>query len=532
MAATRSQTQEDTAPTCHTENFFYDKDDNSALTVLVHNVRFHIMINVDKLESDAIKGQYLEMLNAVRVSDGEEQGNVDNTKKRKRKLEDDGAYEEAGQTDSGYGSSPPVPEDSKDSKDSGVQLAENDNEEEASSELHDWIIAPFGDIFAQEAPASEEKTTLTLHDWYHRPAHFYSLIANTDDELLPIKESAIPELEQRITNLIPSLPLPKYITNYNIPSYKTTDLEILETSSSPSPLHPSIVRSTTTNETYFLKLVDMTQPGPTKRELKMMKDMEARGLHTKIRVPQVLGLVSLPSSPKSTIVGFLQTHIPSPTPLTHMLDTDVAEDKRQTWAADSARMIKVLHDNGFVWGDAKADNFMVDDKARLWIIDFGGSYTEGWIDPELNETEEGDEMGLRKIVNALEDPENGTFDPEEEQQGKDEESARLVENPQREAKRKRVRYQDEDEDEDEDEAEEQQEVQAEEETYCYCGGPSEGQMIGCDNEQCPMAWFHISCTNLDEIPPEGGMFDLYPSPSSCTDMTSEQWLCNDCQEAS
>jgi len=527
MAATRSQTQEDTAPTCHTENFFYDEEDDSALTVLVHNVRFHIMIEVEKLDSSTIKGQYLEMLNAVRRSDGEEeQGSAQTSRKRKRTSNDDDENQDGGQTDSGYGSSPPMPADSKDSS---VQLAEDDVEREVSGELHDWIIAPFGDIFAKEAPASEEKTALTLHDWYHRPAHFYSLTATTDDQLLPVQEKSTAELEQRITNLIPSLPLPKYITKYDIPSFKTTDLDILETSSSPSPLHPSVVRSKATNETYFLKLVDMSQTNPTKREIKMMKDIEARELHTKMRVPQVLGLVSLPSSPKSTIVGFLQTHIPSPTPLTHMLDTDVAEDKRQTWAADSAKMVEMLHENGFVWGDAKADNFMVDDKARLWIIDFGGSYTEGWIDPELNETEEGDDMGLTKIVNALEDPENGTFDPEEEQE-EEKESERLVENPQREAKRRRVHYEEEDEEEDEieDEVEEQQ---PKEETYCYCGGPSEGQMIGCDNEKCPMAWFHVSCTNLEEVPPDGGECTRYPSFGSCADFNIEKWFCNDCLEA-
>ena len=63
-----------------------------------------------------------------------------------------------------------------------------------------------------------------------------------------------------------------------------------------------------------------------------------------------------------------------------------------------------------MWGDAKADSFLVDRDEKPWIIDFGGSYTEGWVDLDLNETEEGDEMGVEKVVNALEDPQNYTYD--------------------------------------------------------------------------------------------------------------------------
>ena len=57
---------------------------------------------------------------------------------------------------------------------------------------------------------------------------------------------------------------------------------------------------------------------------------------------------------------------------------------------------------------------MVDENENLWIIDFGGSYTEGWVDPELSETKAGDKMGLEKIVNALVDPDENTFDSEDE----------------------------------------------------------------------------------------------------------------------
>lgn len=35
-----------------------------------------------------------------------------------------------------------------------------------------------------------------------------------------------------------------------------------------------------------------------------------------------------------------------------------------------------------------------------------------------------------------------------------------------------------------------------EEHWCVCGGPSEGYMIACENDKCPIEWFHIGCVGL------------------------------------
>ncbi|XP_036407454.1 inhibitor of growth protein 2-like [Megalops cyprinoides] len=37
-------------------------------------------------------------------------------------------------------------------------------------------------------------------------------------------------------------------------------------------------------------------------------------------------------------------------------------------------------------------------------------------------------------------------------------------------------------------------------TYCLCDQVSYGEMIGCDNEQCPIEWFHFSCVGLTYKP--------------------------------
>lgn len=55
-----------------------------------------------------------------------------------------------------------------------------------------------------------------------------------------------------------------------------------------------------------------------------------------------------------------------------------------------------------IWGDGKPDNVLINSKTDdSWLIDFGGSFTEGWVDVELKETLAGDEQALGKITHAL-----------------------------------------------------------------------------------------------------------------------------------
>jgi hypothetical protein len=56
------------------------------------------------------------------------------------------------------------------------------------------------------------------------------------------------------------------------------------------------------------------------------------------------------------------------------------------------------------------------------------------------------------------------------------------------------------------EAEAEPEVESEEDgdepRYCYCNEVSYGNMIACDNDDCPREWFHLACVHLDK-PPTG-----------------------------
>jgi serine/threonine protein kinase len=74
---------------------------------------------------------------------------------------------------------------------------------------------------------------------------------------------------------------------------------------------------------------------------------------------------------------------------------------RQRWATQITRSLAELHKHSIIWGDAKAENILIDRNDDAWIIDFGGSYTVGWVDKEKAGTLEGDMQGLSKILEML-----------------------------------------------------------------------------------------------------------------------------------
>ncbi|EEQ33511.1 PHD finger domain-containing protein [Microsporum canis CBS 113480] len=49
--------------------------------------------------------------------------------------------------------------------------------------------------------------------------------------------------------------------------------------------------------------------------------------------------------------------------------------------------------------------------------------------------------------------------------------------------------------------------------YCYCNEVSFGEMVACDNPNCPREWFHLSCVGLTKPPSK-----------------SVVWYCNECKD--
>jgi tRNA A-37 threonylcarbamoyl transferase component Bud32 len=378
----------------HILHFNYDDEDACALTILINDVRFHVIVEPKDLQKSREKPLYYEYVDKIcglrdaerrEEEEVEKQQLVGKGNKKQRKSHD---------------------------KDSAVDMTADDESDEdqdsesAAVELRNWILSAFADVTATWAPPNREPVESTLHEWYHGPTYFYSLqikAGQLEPELLETTE----ELENRIEDLVPRLKMPKYIQNIDVPWIDAHDLTVQSEVSHPEPAHPGQVVDEDGN-VYFFKPVVADQPGPVKREIQILQQIEKADLD--IKAPKLIGFVGFESS-KAEAMGYLMTPIKEPRPLTHFLKSSVPREKRAEWANKSEEYVKALHSHGIVWGDAKADNFIVDANDELWIIDFGGSYTDGWVDPELSETREGDDMGVEKVVKALEDPEKNTFDP-------------------------------------------------------------------------------------------------------------------------
>ncbi len=407
---------------CHVLTFFCDDEDASALTVLIRGVRFHIIVDATRLKDnghEALLTDYLSLLQDFRNSE----------------IEGDCPSTTVGQATTAanieekvdpFGKSDSKTSDAEDDKDSAIDLSADRktrsqsntletsvDTDDAESRLQNWILSFFNEETNHLAPADSKVEEPSLKQWYCATTYFFDLEADKDC-LKPRRLEDTSELKDRIQELIPRLAMPKYIQNMGLPWVNAKDITVLSEVSEPTPVHPGLVRAG--DELQFFKPADPDQPQAIKREIKILHNIAKLGLHHKIRVPRLLGLVAYEDN-STEIMGILLSNISDPKPLTTLLSSDVPENQRLRWADDSKDMVKILHENGFVWGDAKADNFLVDENNDLWIIDFGGSYTEGWVNPELAETKDGDKMGIEKIVDALVDLDENTFDPEDEEEG-------------------------------------------------------------------------------------------------------------------
>ncbi|KAH8668668.1 hypothetical protein BX600DRAFT_435191 [Xylariales sp. PMI_506] len=136
------------------------------------------------------------------------------------------------------------------------------------------------------------------------------------------------------------------------------------------------------------------------QELASLQKIQKACLHhpTSIRVPEVLGYAK--HSESGCMLGFLREWLPG----RRLRDIDIpmiSKSSKEKWASQIRETIKQLHEIEVIWGDGKAGNVIIDEEGNAWLIDFGGGFTEGWVEEELAGTLEGDEQAVKKIMEFL-----------------------------------------------------------------------------------------------------------------------------------
>ncbi|KDN65756.1 hypothetical protein CSUB01_07537 [Colletotrichum sublineola] len=264
----------------------------------------------------------------------------------------------------------------------------------------DWLSKLFEPLLAQLAPSSSavpEHGRPTLSQ-YLFPPYFFCVLAAADevprpyeeetrkhgwsDPVLVVKDDILTDLDQCAK------------------SYHPSDVKIMYNRSEDVLIkRPSKVLVDDGVECYFKSFGLSFGPAHAKKELTTLKAM---------------GMAQIPPPPEAwtcrlhgvvrdgdKLIGMLFVWIDKKGVLSKARADQSSSDLRKRWKTQINTSLDKLHQKGIIWGDVKAENVLIDSDDNAWIIDFGGSYTHGWVDNEKAGTLAGDAQGLAKIIDIL-----------------------------------------------------------------------------------------------------------------------------------
>ncbi|KAH6716061.1 hypothetical protein BKA61DRAFT_515521 [Leptodontidium sp. MPI-SDFR-AT-0119] len=269
-----------------------------------------------------------------------------------------------------------------------------DEPDPVESMIH-WVVTPFFPVFRALAPQlSSTPQMQTLHEFFNPPTFFFTLKV-VKGTLSPV---STPENSQPLEFLPPSMEPPLVLLDAGVPIFNPSSLNVDWDPESEGAQFPTKVFGDKLMP-YFFKATVHGNSAAIEREIEILLRLERVGLTTKIRVPRLCGFVQVDG--RNTIMGLLLSYVERQHTLEGILLDKPEVALRKKWFRDIEHMLKLLYEADIVWGDAKADNILIDVENEAWIIDFGGSYTFGWVDEDNMNTVEGDLQGLQRIKEHL-----------------------------------------------------------------------------------------------------------------------------------
>ena len=268
------------------------------------------------------------------------------------------------------------------------------NVDEDPDILFDWVILPCIS-FIKSTARPQSRCALVLEEYYAPKTYFLRLhnVAGTLSAQSYAGDRDVTRyLEPRIeaSDLSMDRGLLEGITLVD-----ATELYINGGSNVSDSMFSSVPRAVSSEkfmDRLFFKAA--TDPVSFNRELNAYLTLGTGNLCKDCRLPKLLALVAW--SDRSSFMGFLIEYIAHEGNLRECARSS-SPAERKKWMRQLEASVKNLHNVGLTWGDVKPDNVLIDDKGDARVIDFGGGYSEDWVDPSISETEDGDWQGISRI---------------------------------------------------------------------------------------------------------------------------------------
>ncbi len=262
--------------------------------------------------------------------------------------------------------------------------------------MYEWVVRALFPVIRDLAPKPLSRPhMLTLKEYLSPPTFFYTLEGRSG-KLTPIRQANDPEVIER---LIPRIKLDGSFFPSDLPVIRPASLTLPHDIYNEGSSRPQLV-FLDGDKSYYCKFTERDHQRRLKREIEVLLRLRESGLSDKIRVPKLHGYLQYEGD-SNWISGTLQTRIKHTETLDGWTHQTALLPQKQKWYDDIEAMLTLMHENSIVWGDAKADNILLDTDGEVWIVDFGGSYTPGWVDADKMETIEGDLQGLSRIKEHL-----------------------------------------------------------------------------------------------------------------------------------
>jgi len=278
-------------------------------------------------------------------------------------------------------------------------------------DVYTWIIRLFNPVFKRLAPrplpsfdpdAIRDGLAKPLLSDYLFPDTFGCRLDAQDEEFIPrhtdndgglvpprtwLDGDVLDELEQWASFFDPS----DVEVYFSKPEYALDRM--------PTLVKVKLDNAGQTATCYFKSFGSGITGGPLNRELDVYKNIHMSGLSEDISVGRLVGIVH--EDKHDSTLGLLLRYIDHRGTLYDAMEGNPTTQLRTKWAMQIEKAVHELHRIGSVWGDAKPDNILVDYDDNVWITDFEGGYTHGWVEPDVAGTVEGDLQGLQRIIHFI-----------------------------------------------------------------------------------------------------------------------------------